>query len=268
MLKNITILSLFDLKTNKKFIFGWSLGIFSVMFLYMILFPSVQDMAQIKMQAMPEELMQFMGMQDFSDMGNFVTYFATIYNMVLIAISIFAVTFGANLIAKEEKNKTIEFTYSLQVSKIQIYLSKFFTAYIAVMLVVCSAVVATLMCGFINGGQTFVLMDVIAVVKLTSITPFIYLAVGTMIAGITAKISGAALGSMIVMLTYVLGFLSTIVSESLSWLKYFSPFELFSSNSELIFDTQSIINMLAYCFVMAIFVAIGAMIYNKRDYKI
>lgn len=268
MLNNIKTLTMFDLKTNKKFILGWCVGIFSIMFLYMILFPSVQDMAQIKMEAMPESLMQFMGMDDFSDMGNFVTYFATIYNMILIAISIFAIIFGANLIAKEEKNKTVEFLYSLEVNRLEIYFSKFITAYIALMGVICSAIISTLICGFINGGETFVLMDVISIVKLSSLTPFIYLALGLMLSGVSAKISGAATGSMLVILSYVIGFLSTVVSENLSWLKYLSPFELFSTSSDMVLDTAALVNMSAYFMVMIVFVALGALVYNKRDFKI
>ncbi|MFI3141454.1 MAG: ABC transporter permease subunit [Clostridia bacterium] len=268
MLNNIKNITLFDLKNNKKLIFGWAVSIFGIMFLYMILFPSVQDMAQIKMQAMPEELMRFMGMSDFSDMSNFVSYFAMIYNIILIAISIFAVTFAANLVLKEEKSKTIEFLYSLQVSKIEIYLSKFFVAYIAALFVICSAVVATLICGFINGGETFVFLDVVSIVKLSSITPLIYLSIGSMLAGISGKISGATVGSMIVILSYVLGFLSTMVSESLSWLEYLSPFQVFSPTLALESGIDGLINMCLYCAVMFAFVAIGGALYNKRDFKI
>lgn len=266
--KSISKLTVFQLKTNRKQIIGWTLGIASIMFLYMILFPSVQDMAQIKMDAMPEELMQLMGMDDFSDMSNYITYFGMIYNMMLIAISIFATVIGAGIITKEEKNKTIEFIYSLEVSRAELYLSKFLTAYIGVMIVIIGAAASAIICGFINGGETFVLLDMIQIIKGSSITPFVFLAIGIMIAGITPRVSGASAGSMIVILCYVLGFLSTMVSESLSWFKYLSPFEVLSPDAAMELSSEVMIAMGGYFIIMVFFTLIGGWMYHKRDFQI
>lgn len=265
---NIMQLTVFQLKTNKKQIIGWSISIFAIMFLYMILFPSVQDMAQIKMEAMPEQLMQLMGMDDFSDMSNYMTYFGMIYNMILIAISIFATVLGAGVIAREEKNKTIEFLYSLEVSRVEIYISKFLTAYIGVIIVIVSAAVSSIMCGLINGGETFILMDIIQIVKCTGVTPFVFLSIGVMIAGITPKVSGASAGSVIVILSYVLGFLSTMVSENLSWFKYLSPFEVLSPEVVVDLTGEVMAAMCGYAVIMTIFAIIGGVIYRKRDFQI
>lgn len=267
-IKNIMRLTVFQIKTNKRQIIGWTIGIFAIMFLYMILFPSVQDMAQIKMEAMPEELMQLMGMDDFSDMSNYMSYFAMIYNIILIAISIFAVVLGAGVITREEKNKTIEFVYSLEVSRVELYISKFLTAYIGVMIVIMGAASSAIICGVINGGETFILMDMIQMVKGSAVTPFVYLGVGTMLAGITSKVSGASVGSMVVILSYVLGFLSTMVSDSLSWFKYLSPFEVLSPDTVVELTGEVMITMCGYCAVMIVFVVIGGIIYNKRDFQI
>ncbi len=267
-MKNIMLLTAFQIKTNKKQIIGWTISIFAIMFLYMILFPSVQDMAQIKMDAMPEELMQFMGMDDFSDMSNYMTYFAMIYNMILIAISIFAAVLGAGVITKEEKSKTIEFLYAMEVSRVEIYISKFLTAYIGVMIVIMGAAISSIICGFINGGETFILMDMITMVKGSAIIPFVFLAVGTMIAGITTKVSGGSAGSVVVIVSYVLGFLSTMVSEELSWFKYLSPFEVLNPEVAVEMSTEVITAMCGYLIIMIVLVVIGGVIYNKRDFQI
>lgn len=265
---NIIQLTMFQLKTSKKLIISWAIAIFAFMFLYMILFPSVQDMAQVKMDAMPEEIMQFMGMDDFEDMGNYMTYFGVIYNMLLIAISIFGAVLGSGIIAKEEKHKTIEFLYSLEVSRVEIYISKFIAAYMGVVIVIISATVSTIICGVINGGDTFILIDVIQIVKCTSVTPFVFLALGTMIAGCTSKVSGGSAGSMVVILCYVLGFLSTMVSEELSWFKYLSPFEVLDPSVATELTGEVMVAMGGYCVVMMVFLVIGGVVYNKRDYQI
>lgn len=266
--KNIATLTKFQLRVHRKQIGGWAIAIFGIMFLYMILFPSVQDMAQIKMDAMPEELMQFMGMDDFSDMSNYTTYFGMIYNIILIAISIFAVVLGAGILSKDEKEKTIEFLYSLEVSRLELYLSKVVTAYLGVIIVIIGATASTLLCGLINGGETFTIMDVIQIIKCASITPFVFLGVGIMIAGITAKVSGGSAGSIIVIISYVLGFLSTMVSDQFTWLKYASPFEVLSPNEVLILSSHVLLAMGGYFVALVIFVVIGGISYCKRDFQI
>ncbi len=146
----------FNLSVNKKQIIGWCIALFSFMFLYMILFPSVKDMAQVKLDAMPQELLQFVGISDMADMGNYVIYFGMIYNLILVAMSIFAVIFTSNLLYNEEKTKTIEFMYSLEVNKYEIYFSKLITSYLAIMLVVIATCSSAIICGYIGGGETFI----------------------------------------------------------------------------------------------------------------
>ncbi len=111
-------------------------------------------------------------------------------------------------------------------------------------------------------------MDILSIMKFSSISPFVFLSIGLMISGITAKVSGATVGSMVVLLSYILGFLSEIVSESLSWLKYFSPFQIFSPDRALTFDNDLILMAGIYFMIMVVAISIGAYFYNKRDYVI
>lgn len=267
-LKSSLKLMTFDLKNNKSKIIGWSVAIFSIMFLYMILFPSMKDMAQMKMEAMPEELLKFSKMSDISQIGNFITYFSMIYNMILIAISIFAATFSANLIASEEKSKSIEFLYSLNVSRFEIYISKLLTAFIAVLIVVCSGAFSTLICGFGNGGETFVLVDFLQIVKISSFTAFFFISVSFLIAGITTRIGVSVISSMVVLVCYLLGYLGVLLEDKAKWLLYLSPFEVFSPNNALELSSQTIISLVIYLLLTILFVVCGAAFYNKRDFTI
>ena len=58
--KNVLKISKFDLKTSRKNLIGWIVAIFGIMFLYMILFNSIQEIAQVEMEVMPVELLEFM----------------------------------------------------------------------------------------------------------------------------------------------------------------------------------------------------------------
>ena len=115
-MKNIKKLFLFQLKTQIKTIAVWALACFGVMSLYMVFFSTMQEMAQAKFEMLPEEFLQFVGMSELSELGNYVNYFGMIYNLLLIVISVYAVTLGVGIIEKEEKSNTVEYLYSLSYS--------------------------------------------------------------------------------------------------------------------------------------------------------
>jgi len=266
--KNVIRLTSFNIKTNKKQIIGWSVAIFSIMFLYMILFPYMKDLAQAKFDSMPEEMLELFGVKNLSSMGNFISYFGMIYNIILVAMSIFAATFASNLLFKEEKNKTIEFLYSLKVSRGEIYLSKLITAFLGVLAVTLSAVLSTLICGLINGGETFVMFDFVQIVKISSFTAFFFMAVATSMAGISSKVSTAALGSGVVLVCYMLGFLGSLLQDKALWLKYLSPFEIFSPTNALVFDTKVVVSLGIYMLLFIALLTVGGIVYKKRDFNI
>ena len=264
--KNVTKLTKFEIKIQKKIILGWTISIFLLMFLYMVLFPSIKEMAQMKMDAMPEELLELFGMGDFSNMDNYITYYGMIYNMILIAVSIFAATFGANLLYKEEKSKSIEFLYSLEVSRSEIFFSKLLTGFIGVMCVLISAIVPSLICGFM-AGDTFDMMDFITISKMSSTTPFLFLALAFMISGVSSKISSATITSVAVLGSYMMGYLGNLLEDKAQWLRYLSPFETLSPNNVLAMENETMIAMGAYFILMILFIIIGKIVYVKRDLK-
>jgi len=258
----------FDLKNNRRQIFGWSIAMFAIMFMYMILFPSMQDMVKMKMDAMPKELLQLFGMEDFGGLGNFVNYFGMIFNIIIVAISIFAVTFSANLIYREEKTKTIEFMYSLEISRTEIFVSKLITAFVAVLAVLVSSTISTVICGAINGGETFVLADVMQIVKITGFTAVFFMSLALLLAGVTAKIGVSSVGSMTVLTLYMLGYLSKLLEDKLGWLSNFSPFEVFAPAKALSLGSSTMSALAVYFGLMVVFLFVGAFVYKRRDFNI
>ncbi len=265
---NSTHLAIFELKSTLNQILGWSISIFSIMFLYMILFPSIKDMANIKLEAMPDSILELVGMTDIKSLSDFTTYFSMIFNIILIAISVFAVTFSAKTISNEEKNKSIEFIYSLNVSRIDIYLSKILTAFIAVLAVVFSSLIATLICGFINGGDSFDVMKVITIGKISGFIPFFFVGIGIFISALSTKVNGSTIGSMTVIFTYMMGYLSKLIGENGEFLKYLSPLEMLNGNNVLAMSSPTIISLVVYMLLFLTLLILGGFIYKKRDFSL
>jgi len=238
------------------------------MFLYMILFSSIQGIAQAKMDVMPKELLQFVGMESLADMANFTSYFGMVYNLVIVATSVFAATFVIGLLYKEEKTKSIEFLYSLEVSRTEIYISKALTGFIAILLILLSAIVSSVICGVAVGGETFDLMKIISIGKLTGFIPFIFYGLGLLFVGMTSRINVSMLGSMTVFGCYLVGYLSALLGDKAEWLAYFSPFEMFSPTKVMTPTNELYVMFGIYGSLLILSVTMGAIFYKRRDFTI
>lgn len=266
-LKNIGRLTAFQLKNNKKAVIGWSIAVFAIMFMYMGLFESVKDMAQVKMDAMPKEMLSFVGMEEFSDMGNYVTYFGMIFNMLMIAVSIFAATFSANTIYREEKRKTIEFLNSLNVSRTEIYISKLICSFIALTVVAAMTAIPAIICGYAVGGETFSFVDCAAIIKISGFTPYVFLAFSIMTAGAVSSVNAPMAGSMAVLACYFIGYMGKLLEDKAQWLTYLSPFEMFSPQNAVAMESETLTAFGIYLAVCVLFIITGAVVYKRRDFK-
>lgn len=201
-------------------------------------------------------------------MGNYITYFGMIFGIILIAVSVFASLFSSRILLDEEKGKSIEFLAAREVNRTEIYLAKYITAFIAVLLVVCFSSVAALICGLIGGGDTFDFIEYVRIIKISSITPFFFLTLSISLAGASFKFGNAMVSGLILMSSYMLGYLSKLLGENGEWLKYFSTFELFSSSKVVELERETIVWYGVYFIISVILVVVGGYFYNKRDYKI
>ena len=266
--KNIFQLFLFNFRICRKKIIGWSIAIFSIMFLYMILFPYVQDIAEVKFDALPKEMLQFMGMQNLNEMSNYNTYYGMLINMILVAVAIFSATFSAALIVKEEKTKSIEFLNALAVSRVEIFISKYCVSLIASSLILMTAVISTIICGFAVGGETFELMDIITTIKISGFGALFFGGIAFMLSGISVKLGTGGIVSGVILISYLLGFLGEILGEKGEFLISFSPFISFNYENALMLSDKLILTLGIYYLIYIVSLFLGGYFYNKRDLSI
>ncbi len=267
-LRNILNISQFNLFVNRKTIVGWSISIFAFMALYMLLFPHVQDMAQVEMEMMPEELLLLFGMESIADMSNFITYYGSIFGIIVIAVAIFSATFSTGLILKEEKTKSIEFLNGLAISRTEIYIAKYVTASISVIIIVVMALISTLICGAINGGDTFDAVKIIKASTVSGFTPLFFSAIGLALSGINAKHITGAVASFAVLTSYLLGYLGTLLGDKMDFLTYLSPFISFGINKTVTISNNTATALAIYFVLYILFIVLGCIGYNKRDLHI
>ena len=239
---------------------------FLIMFMYMILFSSMQDLATAKMEVMPKEILQFMGVEGLNDMANYINYFGMINNFILIAVSIIVSSFAAKLITDEESVGTMEVLAGLAVSRREIYFSKLLVALTAVFCLVTTPIIAAMVCGFIGGGDTFILSDFIIVAKTTSVIPFIFVFLALSLAAIIGRSFAVQISNFLVVASYMVGYLGKLLEDKGNWLRNFSPFEILNVRSAL--NGDYIYTMSAYLIFIVIAIYISLKIYEKRDFKL
>ncbi|MPN52357.1 hypothetical protein SDC9_200018 [bioreactor metagenome] len=73
---------------------------------------------------------------------------------------------------------------------------------------------------------------------------------------------------MIVLACYMLGYLGNLLGDKAEFLKYFSPFELFSPKNALAFERSTLTALIIYFLIMIVLIIAGFLAYRKRDYNI
>lgn len=218
-----------ELKVNLKSFIIWTiilLGIFGVVFL---VYPSIVASDEIqemdKMMAIfPEEMLKAFNMDISSIDSAFGWLKSEGFVFVLLIIGCYAGITGANILLKEENDKTIEYLNSLPLKRWQIVISKVSCGIIYILLM-------TLLLGIFNyiglvlsgefDKKVFILMSITPI--FSSLVIFALCMFLSTFTRKTKKMIGVSLG--IVFISYILQILSGM-SKSIEFLKYISAFTL------------------------------------------
>lgn len=245
-------------KIYRKTIFYWSVIIFGIMFLYMVLFPYVRDIAEVKFDLMPTEFLELFGMSSISSMGNYNSYFEVIYGIVIIAVSFFSISFSNNLIADEEEKGTICFLINQNVTRKNIYTSKFILAIVSSLFISLLAVFSGVICGLL-AGSTFIFSEVVLIGLTSLIIPMIFTSFSFLVNGLSFKKKNLSI--VIFFVIYMIGYLGTLIDSV--FLKNVSPFNTlkYGADSVLVFTVF-------YILIIIIFSLLGLEFYKKRDLEV
>lgn len=266
MATNVIKLTKFQLNNRKSYILGWAIGVFAMMFLYMILFESMKDLGQAKFDAMPKEILEFMGVESMAVMTNWISYYGMIFSLFTLVVSFFGATFAGSLLYNEEKTKSIEFLNALPVSRLEIFFSKILTSFVAVVIVSLAMDSSALICGLLNGGPTFVATDALTIMKITGFVPFFFTAIALFVGGLTARVATGLVASGAVITFYMLGYLGSLLENDI--MTNVSPFKVFEAANALNLSGDVFLLFGVFLVTMFTIVFLGGFVYNKRDFNI
>lgn len=255
-----------ELRANAKSLFIWS-GVM-VLFIAMMVsefsaYYNNPEMADI-LDAMPEAMLKAFSMQgsNLTTPSGFISL-ASVY--FYLALGVFAVLIGSNIISKEERDKTAEFFLTLPVSRVQVIFSKWMAAIIncGILTLVTGATIIGTMLKY-DLDQEFYKFVGLLLLALWMIE-MIFLSIGMLLSSVLKRYkTSGKISASILMGLYILNVLSAL-SSKLDNLKYLTPFKYFEANSLRMDGAFELEYVLLTISIIAVCMVGTFIIYPKRD---
>lgn len=218
-----------ELKVNFKNFLIWTIILIGIFLVVFLVYPSIindenMQMMDEMMAMFPEDVLKAFNM-DISSIDSAFGWLKTEgFVFVLLIVGCFSGILGANILLKEESDKTIEYLNSLPVKRRNIVMSKAASGLIYILLMIGLLGIFNYIALSISGDfnkKEFILLSITPIFSSTVI--FSLCMFLSTFAHKTKKMFGISLG--IVFVSYILQVLSEL-GESTEFLKYVSAFTL------------------------------------------
>lgn len=205
-----------ELNDNLKGVLTWLTIISSLIVIIIALHPlavAKMDMMDEMLAQFPEEMIKAFNLSTIS-FKNILEYFFYEFQFILVAGSIFAGILSANIMAKEENDKTIQFLYAKPISRIDIISAKIIVVLIYLLIFNLVMFTITAITMTLISDQTInylLLANIFAGQLIIQIT---FANLGILIAVLLPKVKAAsAIISGFIIVTFILGIISKIADK-------------------------------------------------------
>lgn len=244
----------------------WSVGVFGLIFINMIFYPSFRDQAeslQKSFENLPDAAVQlFGGSTDFFSPVGFLNS-QVFFFMLPMILGILAIGLGSSLLAREEQDMTIEMLLARPVSRTKLLLAKGLAGVIILSIVTVAGLVTTIVTGQLVGLG----ISISSIILATLACFLLVLSFGAIAFVLSAigKTRGASLG--LAALVALGGYLVSSLAGTVDWLKVPSkifPFHYYQSEAVLR-ETYNWNNVIFLVLLTAVCALISWIAFRQRD---
>ncbi|MGV2942048.1 ABC transporter permease subunit [Mesobacillus sp. LC4] len=225
-----------EMKANRKSLIIWCIGVVFMVASGMAKYSSLEGTGQSMnalMADMPKSLQAIMGTGSL-DLSTAIGYFGVLFLYLAVMGAIHAAMLGSNILAKEERDKTVEFLLVKPLSRTKIITSKLLAALVNI--IIFNLVTFASSVGMVQkyaGGED-IIGDIILLMVGMFILQLIFLVIGTAIAAVLKNAKKAtSLATGILLLLFILS-VAVDLSEKLEGLKFLTPFKYY--DAKLVLD--------------------------------
>jgi ABC-2 type transport system permease protein len=220
-----------ELKANLKSLLIW--GVIVVLFVmvgvskFSAYYHNPEMLAVI--DAMPPAMVAAFNLTGFFDLTTVTGFFGLMFSYYALLLSIAAAMWGSDIISKEERDKTVEFSLTLPVTRSRLVTAKALAALVNCILLLLitwgASLVSVARYEPEPGFQRFLALSMLAIF----IMELIFLAIGIFLGCAMKRYKRVTAVAVAVLLgTYFLSIISAL-NKDLDFLKYFSPFKYFDA---------------------------------------
>lgn len=258
-----------EMRANLKALLLWGLGILFLIAAGMAkysAFVAAGESVNALLAQMPQAVQAMAGSNHF-DLSKTSGFYGVLFLYLALMAAIHAALLGANILAKEERDKTSEFLYVKPVSRNQVITAKLLAALTNLILLNLITYGSSLLfVGMYSQGEV-VDVSIRTLMAGLFVIQLLFLSLGSASAGLAKKpaaAAGIATGVMLVMY-----FLSVFIdlNDKLEPLKYLTPFKYFDAKNLLRGPLEPVYLVLSAGLVIA-FTAAAYVLYRKKDLSI
>lgn len=257
-----------ELKSYRKSIIYWSIGVFLMVASGMAKFEAYSSSGQSindLIADLPKSMRAVMGF-GIVDLSKISGYYSLLYIYLLLMATIHAAMLGASIIAKEEQDKTAEFLFVKPVSRHTIISAKLLAAFtnIAIFNLV-TLVSAIILVGNYNSAGETVNKDIALTQAGMFILQVLFMVIGSALAAVKKKPKTASsLATGILLLTYMLS-IAIDLNENIESLKYLTPFKYFDAKNVMFGGGLEASFIFISVLLIAVLLFVTFTFYKKRD---
>lgn len=259
-----------ELKNYRKNFMFWSFGMFVLILASLAKYAGLSGDSQAAnelMSQLPQSIQAVFGMNGF-DIASLDGYFGVLFIYLALMVAIHALLLGADIISKEERDRTSEFLYVKPLSRVSILTQKISAGFIYIVTFnVVTCLSSLYLASLYDDGNSISSYIVLLMYALFALQALFY-SIGITVASLSSHPKqSSTYGASILLATYVMFFLVNI-SDKFDVLRYFTPFKYFDSLTILETGTLPMGYMLATNAVVATLIYISYTAYRRRDLEV
>ncbi|HEY4694846.1 MAG TPA: ABC transporter permease subunit [Candidatus Nanoarchaeia archaeon] len=260
---------LHQLKTQRKSLFFWSLGIVVLVALYILIYPSIQESSaalNAYLENLPDAIKAFVGdVSSYTTPVGYITSELFVFMMPLLLI-IFTTGFGSGAIAGEEEKGTLDLLLTNPIERSQVVKEKFIAMIILASLLTAVASLA-LIIGSALADMGLETQKIVAMVLSVDLLAIAFGSIALFLGALTGN-RGVSLGitAALAIGSFFLNALSPLVDFLKDYQK-FSPFYHYIGENPLEVGLK-IDHVLILGGIAFVFLILSLIAFEKRDLKI
>lgn len=259
-----------EMKSHRWGLVFWSIGMVFMISAGMAkyaAFETAGDSVTDMLASIPEAVQAVFGMTGF-DLGSASGFYGMLYLYLAVMGAVHATLLGANLISKEERDRTSEFLYAKPISRPQAVTAKLAAglANVIILNLVTLGSSVYFVDSFNKGPSAT--NDILLLMAGLFVLQLIFLSIGAVVAGVVHRPKAApSIATSIMFLTFIMSYLVNM-NENLEFLKYLTPFKYFDAAVLMADGGFSAVFVALSVVLIAVAIAGTYRFYSARDLSV